>query len=643
MPEHSAEEQDAQSATKVGAALRGTPLKTYLRNIGDNMQGPPAELPVTSTVAALLQHGGFQVLLTPGRLIKRLHQHAMYSEEEKPRPTSDAALKEATPPAAEGARQAARSLEPTKETEASRAAIGMQQMAMNFFQKLCPDSYYGIPSSLMSHLAFPHEGRTYTHRNEIEAENRSIPSAFTFVGQFVDHDLTFNGLNLFDIQTNVTDEPVREPFNHEIPVDPNLASPYIDLDNVYGRPYPEDPTDPGLKELLNKQGPMHVFCGCRFRLTKLGRNAYDLPRWMDKKAPDRVGSAWIYDPRNDENQLVLQIHILLMRVHNKLADMMKPPPPLPDCSTFANPTAEEMACTNELRKQVVCIWQSVLLNDFLPRVCKQEILDKVRAPGYQFHYKPDATGLLKMPHEFAIAFRFGHSMLRSSYKLNSGPAVPLFDNRSTVKNIDLRGSTELPLEHVIDWDVFFPKDESKSTFSLQIDSHVTPVVFDLPESAIPDDIKTEGNLPKRNLDRSRSIELGCGEDIACCLGIEGVLSNLEVEPDETKHSLFEDDVNVYKTINGKQTLVTLEPFEGDRDTRFKTPLWYYVLRESEVRESGVHLGDLGSTIVAEVIVQGIENGTYAYGKADCLDQELLPGKTGKEIRLRDLIDFVYED
>ena len=54
------------------------------------------------------------------------------------------------------------------------------------------------------------------------------------------------------------------------------------------------------------------------------------------------------------------------------------------------------------------------------------------------------------------------------------------------------------------------------------------------------------------------------------------LSNLEVEPDETKHSLFEDDVNVYKTINGKQTLVTLEPFEGDRDTRFKTPLWYYV-------------------------------------------------------------------
>ena len=34
----------------------------------------------------------------------------------------------------------------------------------------------------------------------------------------------------------------------------------------------------------------------------------------------------------------------------------------------------------------------------------------------------------------------------------------------------------------------------------------------------------------------------------------------------------------------------------------RTPLWYYVLKESEVREAGARLGEVGSRIVAEVFM-----------------------------------------
>jgi len=34
----------------------------------------------------------------------------------------------------------------------------------------------------------------------------------------------------------------------------------------------------------------------------------------------------------------------------------------------------------------------------------------------------------------------------------------------------------------------------------------------------------------------------------------------------------------------------------------RTPLWYYILVESAVRADGQHLGPVGSTIIAEVIV-----------------------------------------
>jgi hypothetical protein len=147
----------------------------------------------------------------------------------------------------------------------------MQMMAKFFFTKLEPK----IPSPLMSYLTRPGKGKTYS-----EAYQQSdLPASITFMGQFIDHDLTKNATNL-----------VVEEDNNSPPVQ-DVASPYIDLDSVYG-PRSDDDGSGGAASPRKPDG--------RFVLTKLdgSNNACDVQRGTD-------GGAQIEDGRNDENPLIL--------------------------------------------------------------------------------------------------------------------------------------------------------------------------------------------------------------------------------------------------------------------------------------------------------------------------------------------------
>ncbi len=577
--------------TTAETAAPQSKLTTHIDTLGTRLGGPFRSLPRKSTMSQLMNHGGFQILTTAGPVMMRLKRY----------------------------------LPDHADADLAQLAVMIKSKAEMFFQRLC-GKRYGIPTELISYLTFPHEGATYTDPAAIEAENPNIPAVFTFVGQFIDHDLTFNGANLFDDQTGTTV--------------PDFASPLIDLDSVYGgRSYPDDPADTSLKGIITNSDVFND--DMSFKLLRLGVNAYDVTRWMDATEPDRVGAAYIFDPRNDENQMVLQVHILLMRVHNKLLKLTY------DKDKKLNPKDKKDAAkaAAKVKAEVIANWQSVVLNDFLQRVCEPdvlaEVLKQIQLPGHgNLKYKPARDGSLQMPHEFAIGFRFGHSMLRNEYALNSLGPVALFNNRDLERKGDLRGGRALSRNHVIDWDVFYPKNEFDAELSLKIDSKVTPVVFDLPESTIPDAVKTVGNLPLRNLTRSREIDIACGEDLADFFGISASkrLTRLQVEPDDDAHYLFEADVDTYAKPDGVGKPPADEPLKGVKDTRFKTPLWYYILKEAEVLENGERLGPLGSRLIAEVICGGI-----FYGKDTKFDHKWKSEITKSNVvKLRDLIDFVNE-
>lgn len=466
----------------------------------------------------------------------------------------------------------------------------------SFFSHLVPTTGYVLDSSLISHITFPGRGLTFTNDQPVQPpglESPTIPAAFTFVGQFIDHDLTMNAVNLFDPQAVVQD----------------TASPTIDLDSVYG-PRTFLYNLPPSGSLFNDDGT--------FKLKKKsnghGDHYYDLPRDKD------THKAYIADARNDENQMLLQLHLLILRVHNKLVRT----------KFHTIPDAGERVKAAYL--ETLYNWQSVIMDDYLPRILYKGKVDtlaylrgELRKKNFgAFKYKPSlnlATNKyeVSLPHEFAIGFRFGHSQLKPRYTLrpNQKQPIPLFNNALTADkhgNIaDLRGSQPLIADHLIDFPFFAGEFKSNS-----IDGKVTSVVFDLPESTIPDDIKFVGNLPQRNLIRSSQVGLCAGEDLATFYGMPP-LTPKQVDPDETAWPLY----------------------GGKKD--FRTPLWYYLLKEAEIQgQPRGTLGMLGSRLVGEVILGAIDWGEHSVLRQKDWTSSI-PLQTKGKVTLLDLAAYVQGD
>lgn len=583
------------------------------------MGGPHTALPFQSLVAALARHGGMYTLLDSDLMTARM-----------------GALLSGQPPTS------------SSPTAASSDALvnKLQAMAESFFYKLVDyRPGYKIHSELMAYISEPGRGNGVAYNEGVQPSTR-IPAAFTFVGQFIDHDLTFNGMNLTTDQTGVIADE---------------ASPVIDLDNVYG---PRQ-SAPKFFKIFDKQG--------RFILTDVTNPegvvvGADVPRITKKDVgkggvlPSQVGMAFILDPRNDENQLILQIHMLIQRFHNKLIDSGILANRLAQLPNPSDP-GQIVDC---VRKEVVATWQSFVLNEYMPAILLEHILhhvlDQIHKQSHDPAHPEEQYGDLKhkplrdlvtgknvvrMPHEFAIGFRFGHSQLRPFYRLNKGNLVLLFkDARASATVViegappinvsgkdDLKGSRPLGWEHVIDWDVFFPHSgcigpdsgsPDPDTQSMLIDHKVTARVFNLPESTIPDDIKYVGNLPHRNLIRSSQIGVVSGEELAHFYKIAPLdpADILGLDDRAASRALFELD----------------NPSGESEKAEFKTPLWYYILREAEKQSEGSQLGELGSRLVAEVLAGALYYGNE-YPYKDDWKSAVWPNSN--KICLKQIIDFVH--
>lgn len=504
------------------------------------------------------------------------------------------------------------------------AAVG--STAESFFEHLVSNPYT-IHSNLMSHIAFPHEGRTYTSPAEemnpgeaAKLESPELSAAITFIGQFIDHDLTMNAVDLFIDQTGNVQ---------------NTASPLIDLDSVFG---PRSLLDTTINP-KTMQDDLYERDGRTLRLKmrkgKDGQCYFDLVRDFELPQNDprrqEDGGGIISDKRNDENQMILQVHLLLMRVHNRLA------------KDFPELTRDE------LRIETILTWQSVLLSDHLPQILDNDtlsfLLEELAKPNFgAFFYKPlldlqSGQLVANLPHEFAIAYRFGHSQLKPAYQFReAGEFFKLFDNSQAQQKrgvtTDLRGSQMLPEEHLIDWN-FFASEKFRGN---RIDGKVTSKLFDLPESAIPDDIKFIGNLVHRNLIRSSQVGLCAGEDLAAAYEAhdkaKGV-SPIRVKPLDPK--VIEP--------NKDSWLLYMQDAKGFPTGTFRTPLWYYILREAEHfgTDKVSKLGPLGSRLVGEVILGAIhwqDNSVLKVKKNGWTSKVLEKlGKPGTEVKFLDLAEY----
>ena len=263
------------------------------------------------------------------------------------------------------------------------------------------------------------------------------------------------------------------------------------------------------------------------------------------------GTAIIGDPRNDSHMIVSQMHLAFAHAHNRFVDRSRAEG-VPESQVFET-------ASRELRWH----YQTAVLTEFLPSLVGEELVATLLRDGPRF-YRPESQAYI--PLEFAdAAYRYGHSQIRHAYRLNTtSQPTPIFP--------DLIGFRPVTPQHWVDWPLLFDAPgRLPAARAKKIDGRLVSALIALP-AAVTGDAPVEEfhSLAVRDLERGRGVGLPSGEAVA---------RYLDEEP------LTADEVGTGKT-----------------GWRGETPLWYYVLREADVRCGGNRLGPIGGRIVGEVLV-----------------------------------------
>ncbi|WP_170323867.1 peroxidase family protein [Cryptosporangium phraense] len=433
-----------------------------------------------------------------------------------------------------------------------------------------------------------------------ESNDSTIPAVYTYLGQFVDHDLTAaTDRDNPDVGT-VTDDNLH-------PADPDLIVqklhnarfPALNLDSLYGDGPTFDPDDPTAAQ--------DFYDGIKLKVgqvQKLGQNIAkkiplegdldrDLPRTPTGATPAEKRVARIGDGRNDENLIIAQLHVAFLRFHNAVVAQVR---------AGSGPEATDEDVFTEAQRLVRWHYQWIVLHDYLPTIALPGVVDKVlsdpanllvTAVGQRGDDEPTF-----MPLEFATAgFRFGHSMVRAVYDFNRnfgrGAAAgatfaQLFQFTGTGGFLPAATATKLPSNWIVEWDRFTEFDPRfPDRFSRRIDTNLADPLFDMknqiagidppPSPTVAHVLK---HLAVRNLRRGYLLSLPTGQAVAAELGLDAL----------TEDELLHDTTS--KVAVALQKGGFLE----------RTPLWFYLLKEAEVRAGGNSLGEVGSTIVAQTLV-----------------------------------------
>jgi len=401
---------------------------------------------------------------------------------------------------------------------------------------------------------------------------------YTFFAQFVDHDITL------DTTTELNGIPLS---NSEIANLPNLRTPTLDLDCVYG---------------FGPEASPHLYAGGNApgRLIEGNHlNPNDIPR-------SENGTALIGDPRNDENMFISQIQLLFIRFHNKVVDML----------VSEYPAGERFEKAQEIVRHH---YQCIVVEDFLKRVCDQDIYDfalkKAKTHGkYPLVYAPDKHGNLPMPVEFSgAAYRFGHTTVRNTYAANSNYTdIDLFDER-----FGTTGFRALPTEQVVDWRFMFEVEDCidplmTKGFNLLFPNDLIKLPSNVVGRNASDD---ERSLAFRNLLRGSTLALPSGQDVVKALKSAGY-------PISTSFSKLK-----LNEVIDDSTLVD------------STPLFFYLLREAETLGKQKRMGPAASAIMLEVFLGTLLACENSYLKEKSWKPEkCIAGKKGLE--LADIVRFV---
>jgi hypothetical protein len=440
----------------------------------------------------------------------------------------------------------------------------------------------GLPPPLPPMLDEPERKRLVALSRAMQAplpfhpsgDNPRIPAGYTYLMQFVAHDMVRTETPIWGIGT--IGRGTRD-----------LATARLRLDTLYGG------------------GPIHCpfayMTGARARLRispiapdarhddAAGPPRRDIPRarfdppppgWP-KTRPPPLDEALLADPRNDDNSNVAQITVLFSALHNAIVDRLEAARGDPD---MAYAVAREAA---------TLVYRRILREDLLPKLLHPAVMAHyagARGADFLDAGAPDADA---MALEFcAGAFRCGHAMVRESYHINDATSHDLGE---ILRATSGAGAAAMPLNRtwIIRWSRFFALGgRVKPNPSRRLRPQHSPGLLDARIFRHVDDTQQIGltyrDLLVAGLSGLHSVA-ALWDHVAQRL--PALAAAAPLAGPERRRAALRAWMDTAGLAEADAAALSAEP-----------PLPFYVLFEAEAEREGLCLGTLGSVIVAETIL-----------------------------------------
>ena len=429
------------------------------------------------------------------------------------------------------------------------------------FPKLPPNF---VPADVLVEIGKVGGKMSETGTTVAAVESKTVPVGHVFFGQFVDHDITL------DVSSSLS------KVVGEADTIPNSRTPRLDLDCIYG---------------AGPEASPFLYDATGVKLLTGAETGGGDPLAADDLQRNHEGVAMIGDFRNDENRIVSQLQLGIIRFHNQLAEEALAP------IRAAQPGVADAdldlpgGLFEEIRQKTTWHYQWCVVFDFLYAICGKPVVDDILKHGREWY----CGGEPYIPVEFSVAaYRFGHSMVPLTIQTQAGqPRFELFGQ--------VYGNGFAPVgdpRAVVDWHELFDTSENRQVQrTKKLNTKLSPELLDL--DVVTSDDPADKSLAARNLRRGNQFLLPAGEKVAEHMGRE------QAEIDKVMGRI--------KTVSGGA-------IDGTG-----APLWLYILAEAEeigrARPNGQPqknegLGPIGARIVAEVMIGLLEMDEHSFLGSD---------------------------
>ena len=459
-------------------------------------------------------------------------------------------------------------------------------------------------------------------------ENPRIPSGYTYLLQFVAHDLVHSAIPL-----SVAGELGADTANSRraaLKLETLFGSGPVGSPFVYALDAPNDERRTKLRLGRMRWNEKGVEPGCPFR--DIARTPAENVTGIDRSITGlRVAltEAMVADPRNDDHAIMSQLTALFALLHNGLVDMVRRGEPA------AGPNANLGAAYNRFlcaRDALTVIYHNVIRKDLMRRVIHPAIYAIYAAPAPAFIDRPDHPGhdsavrgmaerkSWQIPLEFSHgAFRFGHAMVRPEYIIND---FATHDLNKTLEKTSANDPVNMPLDAtwIVRWSRFFEIRGSRPNFSRRIGPFLSEGLGNDQIFPAFDQTNRVGLLYRDLL----------GSALAGLWSVDALIAEIAFRrPQLIGLSRLLAD-RPYRVGELRAWLASSSSFGGLTAEDIETlandpPLPFFILFEAmqQPGSEGLHLGPLGSIIVSEVIFGALGNDRLPAGNGSASLTEAL--------------------